>query len=223
MSGNVDRSRVASAVRELLSAIGEDPDSASFAETPERVAAAYAEFFSGVGVDPLVHLSDAVGVGHAAGELVLVRDIALRSVCEHHLLPFRGRAHVAYVPGERVVGLGAIPRVVDTLASRPQLQERLGEQVADALERGLAPAGTLVVIEASHGCVADRGVRQSDALAVTVASRGLLAQPERRAEAMLLIGRSSAADRTDGLAENGRVAAGLAEEAAPGDHGRSDP
>lgn len=188
MSGGVDRQRVAAAVRELLRAIGEDPDRASFAETPDRVAAAYEEFFAGVGIDPLSHLSDAVAVGDLAGELVLVRDIALRSVCEHHLLPFRGRAHVAYRPGARVVGLSAIPRVVETLAARPQLQERLGEQIAEALEVGLAPQGVLVVIEASHGCVADRGVRQTDARAITVASRGDLARPGDRSEVLALIG-----------------------------------
>lgn len=188
MSGGVDRQRVAEAVRELLRAIGEDPNRASFVETPDRVAAAYEEFFAGVGVDPLSHLSDAVAVGDQAGELVLVRDIALRSVCEHHLLPFRGRAHVAYRPGARVVGLSAIPRVVETLAARPQLQERLGEQIAEALEVGLAPRGVLVVIEASHGCVADRGVRQTDARAITVASRGDLARPGDRSEVLALIG-----------------------------------
>lgn len=195
MSGGVDRQRVAAAVRELFSAIGEDPEHEAFAETPERVAAAYAEFFSGVGVDPLSHLSDSVAVGDRAGELVLVRDIALRSVCEHHLLPFRGRAHVAYRPGERVVGLSAIPRVVETLASRPQLQERLGEQIAETLEIGLAPEGVLVVIEASHGCVADRGVRQTDALAVTVASRGVLARSGERAEVLALLGGSDRGGR----------------------------
>ena len=188
MSEGVDRQRAAAAVRELLRAIGADPESAEFAETPDRVAAAYAEFFAGVRQDPLDHLSDAVAVGDDVGELVLVRDIALRSICEHHLLPFRGRAHVAYRPGDRVVGLSAIPRVVETLASRPQLQERLGEQIAEALDAGLAPRGVLVVLEASHGCVADRGVRQADALAVTIASRGELAQPEFRAEALTLIG-----------------------------------
>lgn len=188
MSEDVDRLRIAAAVRELLSAIGEDPDRKSLVETPARVAAAYAEFFSGVGVDPLTHLKDSVAVGEQAGELVMVRDIALRSMCEHHLLPFRGRAHVAYRPGDRVVGLSAIPRVVETLASRPQLQERLGEQIAEALETGLAPKGVLVVLEASHGCVADRGVRQADALAVTVASRGELSRTGDRAEVLALIG-----------------------------------
>jgi GTP cyclohydrolase I len=190
VSGGVDRERVAAAVRELLGAIGEDPDKEELAGTPERVAEAYAEFFAGVGADPLAHLADAVPVGDETGELVLVRDIALRSVCEHHLLPFRGRAHVAYRPGARVVGLGAIPKVVNTLAARPQVQERLGEQIAEALQAGLEPEGVLVVLEASHGCVADRGSRQSEALVVTVASRGALSRPGERAEVMALIGGS---------------------------------
>jgi len=191
VSGIVDRDRVALAVRELLIAIGEDPDSEELASTPGRVAEAYAEFFSGVGKDPVALLSDAVPVGVDTGELVLVRDIALRSVCEHHLLPFRGRAHIAYRPGAKVVGLSALPKVVDTLASRPQVQERLGEQIADALVAGLDPEGVLVVLEASHGCVADRGVKQVEATVVTLASRGSLSQPALRAEALALIGTSS--------------------------------
>lgn len=188
MSGVVDRARVAGAVRELLSAIGENPDSDELSGTPARVADAYAEFFSGVGVDAVALLADAVPVGADTGELVLVRDIALRSVCEHHLLPFRGRAHVAYRPGAKVVGLGALPRVVETLAARPQLQERLGEQIADAVVEGIDPEGVLVVLEASHGCVADRGVKQAEATAVTIASRGSLSRPLLRAEVLALIG-----------------------------------
>lgn len=188
MRGVVDRERVARAVRELLSAIGENPDSTELSGTPARVADAYAEFFSGVGVDAVALLADAVPVGADTGELVLVRDIALRSVCEHHLLPFRGRAHIAYRPGAKVVGLGALPRVVETLAARPQLQERLGEQIADAVVAGIDPEGVLVVLEASHGCVADRGVKQAEATAVTIASRGSLAQPLLRAEVLALIG-----------------------------------
>ena len=133
MASNVDRERIAAAVRELLGAIGADPDSAELASTPFRVADAYAEFFAGVGQDPAVFLTDAVPVGTDTGELVLLRDITLRSICEHHLLPFRGRAHIAYRPGARVVGLSALPRVVDTLAARPQVQERLGEQIAQTL------------------------------------------------------------------------------------------
>jgi GTP cyclohydrolase I len=179
-------------VRELLSAIGSDPDSVELASTPSRVADAYAEFFAGVGQDPVQHLADAVPVGERTGELVMLRDIELRSVCEHHLLPFRGRAHIAYRPGSRIVGLSALPKVVDTLAARPQVQERLGQQIVDALEAGLAPEGVLVVLEASHGCVADRGVRQTEAVTVTVASSGVLAAPEARSEAMALIGGAGA-------------------------------
>ncbi len=184
----IDRDRVVAAVRELLGAIGQNPDSVEFAATPARVADAYAEFFAGVGVDAVALLADAVPVGDDTGELVLVRDIALRSVCEHHLLPFRGRAHIAYRPGAKVVGLGALPRVVEALAARPQLQERLGEQIADAVVEGLAPEGVLVVLEASHGCVADRGVKQAEARAITIASRGSLSAPGTRGEILALIG-----------------------------------
>src|SRR5690606_16750545 len=127
------------------------------------------------------------------GELVIVRDIALRSMCEHHLLPFRGRAHIAYRPRERIVGLSALPRVVSTLAARPQVQERLGEQIADALVTGLARRGVLVVLEASHGCVSDRGVQQADVTAVTIAARGELADPITRSEVIALVGGSGAA------------------------------
>lgn len=188
MADNVDRERIAAAVRELLSAIGSDPDSAELASTPFRVADAYAEFFAGVGQDPAVFLSDAVPVGDDTGELVLLRDITLRSVCEHHLLPFRGRAHIAYRPGTRVVGLSALPRVVETLAARPQVQERLGEQIAQTLQEGLSPRGVLVVLEASHGCVSDRGVRQREAVTITVASRGALSDPVEQAAVFALLG-----------------------------------
>lgn len=188
MTERIDRQRIAAAVRELLSAIGADPDGETYAETPRRVADAYAEFFAGVGVDPLDHLRETMPIGDASGELVLVRDISLRSVCEHHLLPFRGRAHIAYRPNARVVGLGSIPRVVETLAARPQLQERLGEEIAEALERGLDAAGVLVVIEASHGCVSDRGAQQTEARVISLASRGALANPIERAEVMALLG-----------------------------------
>ncbi len=190
MSESVDRERIAAAVRELLSAIGSDPDSPELAATPFRVADAYAEFFAGVGQDPALLLRDAVPVGEDTGELVLVRDISLRSICEHHLLPFRGKAHIAYRPGARVVGLSAIPKVVEVLAARPQVQERLGEQIAQTLATGLAARGVLVVLEASHGCVADRGVRQADAVVTTVASRGVLADPAEQAALFALLGRS---------------------------------
>lgn len=187
-TAGVDRDRLMAAVRELLSASGLDPDSAELASTPGRVADAYAEFFAGVRVDPEQFLVDSVPVGDDTGDLVLLRDISLRSMCEHHLLPFTGRAHIAYQPDERVVGLSALPRMVATLAARPQVQERLGEEIAETMMRSLAPRGVLVVIDASHGCVTHRGVRQEAATTVTVASRGTLAERAARAETMALIG-----------------------------------
>jgi len=185
----IDTGRIEAAVAEILSAIGEDPARAGLESTPQRVADAYREFFAGLAVDPLDHLAETVELGDdELSELVLLRDIEFRSICEHHLLPFVGRAHVAYVPGKRVVGLGRLPRVVDTLASRPQLQERLTEEIADALQQGLDPRGVLVVIDAVHGCVSARGVRQVKSSTVTMASRGTLSDPVERAEIMALIG-----------------------------------
>ena len=183
----IDSARIEAAVAELLFAIGEDPARPGLVDTPRRVAEAYGEFFSGVGGDPLDHLRETLPT-EGTGELVLLRNIEFRSICEHHLLPFTGVAHVAYVPGERIVGLGRLPRVVATLAARPQLQERLGEQVADALSEGLEPRGVLVVLDAVHGCVSARGARQAHSSTVTVASRGILSDPVQRAEAMTLIG-----------------------------------
>ncbi|MFC5929497.1 GTP cyclohydrolase I [Cryobacterium melibiosiphilum] len=183
----VDRERVGRAVLEILAAIGEDPDREGIAETPRRVADAYAEFFGGLDQDPLALLADTVPVGPATGELVLLRDIAFRSICEHHLLPFLGIAHVAYLPGDRVVGLGRLPAVVEALAARPQLQERLTEEIAGALDTGLAPRGVLVVLDAVHGCVGTRGPRQSNSSTVTMASRGELSDPVQRAEIIALI------------------------------------
>ncbi|MCU1635442.1 MAG: cyclohydrolase [Cryobacterium sp.] len=185
----IDRARIEAAVAELLAAIGENPDRPGLESTPRRVAEAYSEFFAGLGQDPQVHLSDFVAVGPNTGELVLLRDIAFRSICEHHLLPFLGTAHVAYLPDRRVVGLGRLPAVVDTLATRPQMQERLTEEIAEALQEGLEPRGVLVVLEAVHGCVAARGPRQEASSTVTLASRGDLAEPTARAEIMTLIGR----------------------------------
>jgi GTP cyclohydrolase I len=184
----IDSGRIEAAVAEILAAIGEDTARPGLATTPQRVAQAYADFFSGLGVDPLDHLADTVDVGDELSELVLLRDIDFRSVCEHHLLPFTGVAHLAYVPGSRVVGLGKLPRVVETLAARPQLQERLTEEIADALTAGLDPKGVLVVLDAVHGCVSARGVRQVKSSTVTMASRGALAEPVARAEIMALIG-----------------------------------
>lgn len=190
----IDQGRIEAAVVELLHAIGEDPGRAGLASTPQRIATSYAELFAGLDEDPLDHLADAAEFtgADAVGELVLVRDIAFRSTCEHHLLPFTGVAHVAYVPGERIVGLGKLARVVETLSSRPQLQERLGDQIVDVLERGLAPRGVLVVLDARHGCVTARGTRQAESTTVTVASRGSLAEPAAQAGVLALVGGASA-------------------------------
>lgn len=193
----VDRERIAAAVREILEAIGEDPNRPGLTRTPERVADAYAEFFAGVEVDATEPLTRTISV--AAGPApetqpsgaVMLRDIRFRSVCEHHLLPFRGVAHVAYLPGEQVVGLGALPRVVHAFAARPQVQERLGEQIADAIADTLDARGVVVVLDASHECVTMRGGTQPDASTVTVAARGALAEPAARAEIMVLIGAGS--------------------------------
>ncbi|WEK13405.1 MAG: GTP cyclohydrolase I [Candidatus Microbacterium phytovorans] len=189
----VDRDRVAALVRDLLEAIGEDPDRPGLRATPHRVADAYAEFFSGVGEDAAAPLAHTISVtrGPAPDTLpsgaVMLRDIRFRSVCEHHLLPFAGHAHIAYLPGEQVVGLGALPRVVDVLAARPQVQERLGEQIADVIADSLDTRGVLVVLDATHECVTMRGGRQPDASTVTVAARGELSEPAARAEIMLLL------------------------------------
>ena len=194
----VDTGRIERAVHEILLAIGEDPDRPGLQRTPARVAEAYADFFGGLDVDPLSHLADSVPIGAneagvpATSDAVVLRDLAFRSVCEHHLLPFVGTAHVAYLPGDRVVGLGRIPAVVDTLAARPQLQERLAEEIADALETGLDPKGVLVVLDAQHRCVTTRGSRQERSSTVTIASRGVLAEPAARAEIMALIGSQGA-------------------------------
>ena len=193
----VERPRVEALVRELLEATGEDPDRPGLRQTPHRVAEAYAEFFSGVGVDAAAPLDRTISVSRGpapdtvSSGAVLLRDVRFRSVCEHHLLPFIGMAHIAYLPGEQVVGLGALPRVVDALASRPQVQERLGEQIADAIGSRIDARGVLVVLDAVHGCVTSRGERQPEASTVTIAARGELAEPAARAELIALItGRS---------------------------------
>lgn len=200
-AGHIDDARIRAAVSELLVAIGEDPTRPGLIDTPARVAESYAEFFSGVGVDPLKHLTHTellADVGHREGEVVLVKGIDFRSMCEHHLLPFLGVAHVAYLPRERVVGLGKLPAVVETLAARPQLQERLTEQVADAIETGLDALGVLVVLEATHGCVTARGARQARSTTVTLASRGTLSDSAERAEVMALIGTTNGTPEQNG-------------------------
>ena len=190
----VDALRIERAAHEILLAIGEDPSRPGLERTPQRVAEAYADFFGGLDIDPLVHLADTVPIGAseagvpATSDAVVLRDLSFRSVCEHHLLPFVGTAHVAYLPGDRVVGLGRIPAVVDTLARRPQLQERLAEEIADTLEAGLEPKGVLVILDAQHRCVTTRGARQERSSTVTIASRGALSEPAARAEIIALIG-----------------------------------
>jgi GTP cyclohydrolase I len=187
----IDTGRVEAAVAEILAAIGEDPTRPGLTATPARVAESYADFFGGLGVDPKIHLADAEELAlppGELGELVLLRDIEFRSMCEHHLLPFVGVAHIAYIPRKRIVGLGKLPRVVDTLASRPQLQERLTEEIADAIFDGLEPFGVLVVLDASHGCVTARGTRQTRSTTVTLATRGTLSDPGERSGVLALLG-----------------------------------
>lgn len=175
------------AVREILLAIGEDPDRDGLRQTPARVARAYAEMFSGLRQDPAEVLSTTFDLGH--DEMVLVRDIDVFSCCEHHLVPFHGVAHVGYVPAKdgRITGLSKLARLVDLFARRPQVQERLTTQVADAMVELLDPRGVIVVIECEHLCMSMRGVRKPGARTITSAVRGQLRQPATRAEAMSLI------------------------------------
>ena len=184
----VDQARIERAVREILSAIGEDPDREGLVRTPARVAEMYAEICSGLTEDPAKHLVVTFEADH--DEMVLVRDIALYSVCEHHLVPFHGHAHVAYIPNEdgRITGLSKLARLVDGFAKRPQVQERLTTQVADALVTALAPRGAFVMIEAEHLCMSMRGVRKPGTLTVTSAVRGLFKDsPSTRAEVMAML------------------------------------
>lgn len=183
----VDQPRIEAAVREILLAVGEDPDRDGLRETPGRVARAYAEVFGGLHQDASEVLGTTFDVDH--DEMILVKDIELYSVCEHHLLPFHGAAHVAYIPGldGRVVGLSKLARLVDVFARRPQVQERLTTQIADALEERLTPRGVLVVVEAEHLCMSMRGIRRPGARTVTSTVRGQLRHPATRAEAMSLV------------------------------------
>jgi GTP cyclohydrolase IA len=188
MRAPVDLARAEAAVRELLFAVGEDPDRDGLRKTPSRVARAYAEVFAGLHVDPDEVLESSFDEHH--DELVLVKDIALYSTCEHHLVPWHGSAAVGYIPGEdgRITGLSKLARVVDLYARRPQVQERLTSQVADAVMRRLEPQGVIVVVQAEHLCMAMRGVRKPGALTVTSAVRGIFKSDQRsRAEALSLI------------------------------------
>jgi GTP cyclohydrolase I len=188
LSEPVDLLRIERAVREILAAIGEDPDRDGLVDTPARVARAYAEQFSGLSQDPEDVLGTVFDADH--DELILVRDIEVYSTCEHHLVPFFGRAHVAYIPNEKgqITGLSKLARLVDVYARRPQVQERMTSQIADALMRVLEPRGALVVIEAEHLCMSMRGVRKPGAKTVTSAVRGSIRDnPSTRAEAMSLL------------------------------------
>jgi GTP cyclohydrolase IA len=186
-TGRFDHDRVVAAVKEILIGIGEDPDREGLRETPERVARSYAEMFQGLRQEPESVLSTAFDIGH--DELVVVKDIEVWSCCEHHLVPFTGVAHVGYIPNTdgRITGLSKLARLVDLYAKRPQVQERLTTQVADALERILEPRGVIVVIECEHLCMTMRGVRKPGSKTVTSAVRGQLRNAVTRAEAMQLI------------------------------------
>ena len=176
-------------MREVLLAIGEDPERDGLRDTPARVARMYAETCAGLHADPRAHLKVTFDENH--DEMIMVRDIPMYSQCEHHLIPFIGQAHVAYIPNEdgRITGLSKLARLVDGYAQRPQVQERLTKQVADAIDEVLAPRGVLVVIEAEHLCMSMRGVRKPGTLTVTSAVRGLFKEnPATRAEVMSLIG-----------------------------------
>ena len=185
--GQFDPEGVERAIRDLLIAIGEDPERDGLRDTPARVARSYAEVFRGLEQTPEEVLSTTFDLGH--DELVLVKDIELYSTCEHHLLPFHGVAHVGYVPNPngRITGLSKLARLVDVFARRPQVQERLTTQIADALMGILEPLGAIVVVEAEHMCMSVRGVRQPSAKTVTSAVRGVLQETASRAEAMSLI------------------------------------
>ncbi|RAV34952.1 GTP cyclohydrolase I FolE [Corynebacterium heidelbergense] len=187
-TGKFDHARVEAAVRELLFAVGEDPDREGLRETPARVARAYEEVFSGLFEDPREVLAKTFNEEHR--ELVLVRDIPFYSTCEHHLVPFYGKAHIGYIPGKegKVTGLSKLARLIEGYSRRPQVQERLTSQVANALESALGAQAVVVVIEAEHLCMAMRGVRKPGANTVTSAVRGLFqTNPSSRAEAMSLI------------------------------------
>lgn len=186
----VDQPRIEAAVREILLAIGEDPERDGLLKTPARVARAYEEMFSGLDQDARELLGTTFDIDHS--ELVLVKDIPFYSTCEHHLVPFYGSAHVGYIPGDdgKVTGLSKLARLVDLYAKRPQVQERLTTQIIEALVEHLNPAGAIVVVQAEHMCMSMRGVRKPGTKTVTSAVRGALRDPATRAEAMSLINAS---------------------------------
>jgi GTP cyclohydrolase I len=184
----MDLDRISKAVREILEAIGEDPDRDGLRDTPTRVARLYAEVCSGLSEDADTHLDVTFESGH--DEMIMVRDIAVQSLCEHHLIPFIGKAHVAYIPGTdgRITGLSKLARLVDAFAKRPQVQEHLTTQIADEIDRTLQPRGVMVVVEAEHLCMTMRGVRKPGSTTVTSAVRGLFrTSVATREEAMRFI------------------------------------
>ncbi|MFN7625729.1 MAG: GTP cyclohydrolase I FolE [Pirellula sp.] len=183
---NVDRERIERAVREILIAVGEDPDREGLLETPARVARMYSEVFSGLHTDPRIHLKRVFTENY--DEIVLVRDIEFHSLCEHHLLPFSGRAHVGYLPNGKVVGLSKLARVVDEVARRPQVQERMTETIANMIEQDLGARGVAVMIESTHSCMTMRGIRKAGASCTTSAMRGVFRENlSSRAEILGLI------------------------------------
>ena len=185
-----DREKIVQAVRLILEGIGDDPDRAGIAETPERVADMYAEIFAGIGKDPLELLTVVAGAGH--DEMIMVRDIPLFGICEHHVIPFVGKAHVAYVPNRdgRITGLSKIARLVDLLSKRLQVQERLTTEIADALDEAIQPRGVFVMIEAEHLCMTMRGIKKPGSITATSAVRGVFRTDARtRTEALELLRR----------------------------------
>ena len=183
-----DEARAAAAVRELLLALGEDPDREGLQDTPARVARAFKENFEGLWKSPEDVLTTTFDIGHE--ELVIIRDIEVFSHCEHHLTPFHGVAHVGYIPRGKITGLSKVARLVDLFARRPQVQERLTSQIADAMVKILDPMGVIVIIDCEHLCMSMRGVRKSQARTTTSAVRGVLRDPATRAEAISLITKS---------------------------------
>lgn len=185
-SGPVDLPRIERAVREILIAIGEDPQRDGLRETPGRVARMYAELFSGLHESPEEHLETTFDEDHH--EMVALRDISFNSMCEHHLMPFEGKAHIAYIPGGKIVGLSKLARIVDGYSRRPQVQERLTSQIADLLAKRVNVRGCAVVMEAAHTCMTCRGVKKAGSVMVTSALRGLMqTNASTRAEAMALL------------------------------------
>lgn len=182
----VDHARIEAAVREILTAVGEDPDREGLLETPARVARMYAELFSGLHEDPRQHLQKVFTEQY--DEVVLVKDISFNSMCEHHLLPFMGKAHIGYIPNGKVLGLSKLARVVESVAKRPQVQERMTHQIADLMVQELDAKGVAVVVQASHSCMTIRGIRKPNSQCITSAMKGLFRDNvSSRAEVMQLI------------------------------------